>query len=203
MLNATVIKRFCFILTMLIVLFLLLYMIPIRNKINITLDGIQGRIGEPNYSKDLTITIEGLYDSYLLKNDRFKGSIKVENYEFTGLKLFPFVFEITDSFSPLFYVDNNSGVPKHKSLGMIYTTPLFKELFILVSEPIQASSKSWTEDTGLYISAPANNLLEAERIVRNHKDMANIDWQKKRERSTNIKLNASDMFFDTSYHLTE
>lgn len=53
-----------------------------------------------------------------------------------------------------------------ESVGYIQKSPKLDNIFIAVPEPIDADSRSWSGDNGLFICAPATNRDEAkERIA--------------------------------------
>lgn len=161
------------------IVLLLLYAIPIRHKINTTYEGLQCRIGDPDYSENVSVTVDGYYYSYLFKADRFEGQIIVDKYDFTqdGYNLIPLRF--STSFAPLTYYKINSGAVFHNSLGSFYCKPVLKQGLICVYEPVNENPNGWNGENGLFISFPAGTRSEAANIARNLTEihgMTNVDW---------------------------
>ena len=71
------------ILTSIIIICLSIYFIPWRHKIDTTIQGVQFRIGDKEYSKDVSIKVNGVYKQYLIKKDTFEGAISIDIYDFT------------------------------------------------------------------------------------------------------------------------
>lgn len=137
---------------------LVIYIIPWRHTIDTTIQGIQCRIGDEDYSENVSIKVKGVYTQYLIKNDTFEGMISIDSYDFTlDVPIAPTQFY--DGHANLIY-DNM------RSLGMFICTPNFDKLLITVDEPIEATSKSWSGNNGLIISAPAKNRAQALEIAK-------------------------------------
>lgn len=159
-------KIFGLIAIIVLMILLILYIFPWKNKINTTIQGVQCRIGEKNFVEDISITIDGDYKRYLFMDDIFYGTISIDNYEFTSdgsnvsLK-----FNKGKSF--LIYMNVIDGKPIQVPLGAIYCTPNFKQFLICISEPVHSDSNRWNADLGLFISAPSLNRSQAIDIAKN------------------------------------
>ncbi len=160
--------------TVVLMLFFMLYSVPWRYRVDTEIRGIQARIGDRDYAENVSITVRGVYKRFLFKEDIFDGTIAVDKYEFT-LNGSDFPFRFYDNSSTLLYVTNIKGSYTHEYLGRVYAcTPSFEQLLILVSEPIDSNRNRWTAESGLYISAPAENGYQAIEIARYFSE--NQDW---------------------------
>jgi hypothetical protein len=67
-----------------------------------------------------------------------------------------------------------------RTLGILCCSPNFDKLLIGISEPIEADAKSWSGDNGLFISAPAENRVQALEVARElsskSKYLSRTDW---------------------------
>lgn len=147
----------------LVVISLVICIFPWRYKIDKTIRGVQCRIGDTEYSEDVTITVKGVYKRYLLKDDKFEGTLGISLYDLTfGLPLIPITFG--GDIGNVIYVGFIKNNFVQKSLGFINCTPDFDKLFIGIHEPIMGGEdgrSSWTGENGLFISAPAENREQA------------------------------------------
>lgn len=144
----------------------MLYIFPWVHKIDKTMEGLQYRIGDTDYSENIEITVQGRYFDYLLKKDTFEGKIYVENYDFTSDGSFLTLY-FHDGYASMVYEKNANGYPVQKSMGTISCTPDFDQVLILVSEPIAADNQSWSGENGLCISAPCDTRTQAIQIAKN------------------------------------
>jgi heme/copper-type cytochrome/quinol oxidase subunit 2 len=148
----------------LIVAGLMIFNCSIAYKIDSTLKGAECRIGDADYSEDVTITVKGVYHKFLFKNDKFKGTISIDKYNFTNeVPLSPLIFQ--NGYAPIRYTEINNSI-KVFNLGFIYCTPNFDKILIGVREPIGKSPQGWSGDNGLYITAPAENHMQAVEIAK-------------------------------------
>lgn len=147
------------------VAFAALYNIPWSYKINKTVQGVECRIGDPDYSEKVTIKIDGTYKQYLFKNNTFKGNISIDKYAFTKEKhLQQTTFYNNTAF--LIYHNIQYGNIDSNIMGDLCCTPDFSKLLITISEPIDADTKSMNVGDLLFISAPADNRSTAFKISR-------------------------------------
>lgn len=162
---------------------LVIYILPWRYRIDKTIQGVQYRLGDEEYSEDVTITIKGVYKRYLFKDDKFEGTLAISLYDLTSeLPLFPITF--SDGIGYVLYGGNIKGRPVHEPLGFISCTPDFDKLLLSVSEPIigsKRSGSSWTSENGLLICAPAENREQALNILsllsRKSKWLNSTEWK--------------------------
>lgn len=151
-------KKYIWILTSLLIIYLAIYFIPWRHKIDTTIQGMQFRIGDKDYSKDVSIKVKGVYKQYLIKKDTFEGAISVDIYDFThNTTIAPTTFY--DGHGNLIYESKNY-LELH-SLGLLVCSPDFHKMLITVNEPVEKGAKGWSGENGLVIAAPANNREEA------------------------------------------
>lgn len=150
-------NRSCIFIILLIFCFII-YVFPWIHKIDTTIQGIQFRISDEDYSEDVSIKVKGVYNQYLIKNDTFEGIISIDSYDFTlDVPITPTKFY--DGHADLIY-DNMH------SLGWLICTPDFDKLMITVYEPKEVISKGWSGENGLIISAPAKNRVQALEIAK-------------------------------------
>lgn len=142
-----------------------IYFLPLKYKIDKTLDGFQTKIGHDEYNEKITIEVKGTYNKYLMKNDTFKGSISTN--------LHGEVWDITKG--EIVFYDNmgnmsswtrgNDGQSISEYFGNLICEPDFSEVLLLVHEQTGEGS-GWSGEDGLYISAPAKNKEESIKIAR-------------------------------------
>lgn len=145
---------------------LLLCIIPFKNNIDTTLQGIQWRLDDSTSYEPVVITVKGTYKQYILnivKDDTFNGSIEINNYEITKNSE-PQELIFSNEFATLSYDnknDNYLNVPIY--FGNINCTPSFSKIDIGVVERDSGNTNflSWSAEDGLMITAPATNLDEA------------------------------------------
>lgn len=160
-------KKWRWVFGIVLIVSLIICIFPWRYKINKTIQGVQCRLGDIEYSEDVSITVKGEYKRYLLKNDKFEGSITIRPYDLTyELPLFPITF--TGGTGNVNYGGSIKGKLVMKHLGFISNTPDFEQLFIGVHEPIMGGENgrsSWTGENGLFICAPAENREQALKVA--------------------------------------
>jgi hypothetical protein len=160
-----------------IIVCLIICIFPWRHKIDTTIQGIQCRMGDEDYSEDVSINVKGVYKNYLIKNDSFEGTISIDSYDFTlGVPIIPTQF--SDGYANLQYEGKN--YLEFYIFGFFICTPNFDKLLIGVHEPIEGDSKSWSGENGLIICAPAKNRIQAVEIAkilsRKSKWLSHADW---------------------------
>lgn len=160
------------------ILFLLaVYFLPLQRKIDVKLDGVECRIGDNEYDKELSINVSGTYNDYLFKDDTFLGTITIEGYgdvwSISSGKL-----RFSDNRSRLVILDKNN---KTNDFGELVYRKGFNEILILVSEKIGENGSGWSSEDGVYIAAPAKNKAEAvnlsEELSENDKWISGIKWE--------------------------
>jgi hypothetical protein len=168
------------IITVVLIAGLAIYLIPVHHKINTTLKGLQCRIGVADYSEDVTVTIKGDYYQYILKEDTFYGTIKIDQYDLTanGSEV---SLKFVDGLASLIYFRSNAVNSGSGSLGAIACTPDFKQLLILIDEPLKANHKSWSAEDGLFLAAPAatrsDALKTAESLSKKSSWLSPTNWR--------------------------
>lgn len=141
-----------------IIVCLIICIFPWSYKIDTTLQGIQYRIGDEDYSEDVIIKAKGVYKQYLIKEDTFEGIISIDIYDFTH--------EVP--IGPERFYDGNANLTYQNmhSLGFFICTPDFDKLLIGINEPIGANSSGWSSKNGLIICAPADNREQGLEITK-------------------------------------
>lgn len=167
---------FLFIFVILFILGGALYFIPLQKKIDITLSGIESKIGDSEYLESKTIHIKGKYTNYLFKEDSFVGNIKIDGYDISeGLVN----TTIRDGFTPLVYA-NVTDKASIERFGYLCITNGFKEVVIFNYEPNNHVKQSLDEESGMFIIAPANNrekaLSLAEKLSKRSNFTKDILW---------------------------
>lgn len=143
----------------------ILYFIPLIETIDVTLEGLECRIGQNEYQKKVTIQIEGTYKKYLFQEDEFIGMITVSGYDFS--KKGEFVeFKVFDGIGQITYFGVDEGKPYLETLGGIAFSPKFKEVLLYILEPVQADMKEWSAEDGLFIAAPAKDCTSALELAK-------------------------------------
>lgn len=175
-------KKWRWVFGIVLIIILVICIFPLRYKINKTLQGVQCRLGDAEYSEDVSITVKGEYKRYLLKNDKFEGTITISPYELTyELSVIPITF--IGGIGNVNYVGYDNSAPVLEYLGFISCTPDFDKLLIGVSEPIIGSkeeSSSWTRENGLFICAPAVNreqALNVANFLTSKSDWFSFEWK--------------------------
>ena len=143
---------------------LLVYFIPITNRIDATYQGIQYRSNSNDNSENVSIYINGKYKYYFLKDDVFEGEIVIDLY--TGVKNFDSI-RFFNGEGLLTYSTSEPGTPDIDFFGKIFSKPFMNEFCIMVFEPIGEQSQGWSYENGLIICAPSSNLKDAKNIWKN------------------------------------
>lgn len=155
-------------------------LVPLTQKIDRVLEGVEYRIGDSTYEEHRRIEIRGQYRRYLLKNNTFEGEITIEGYDFSD-KSPKVMFEVHDGYASFTYFGMEGVAPYLNTLGTISFANNFKQVLICVSEPIEAGSKTWSSENGLFIVAPTTNreeaLVLAKKLSQKTEWMAKIDWK--------------------------
>lgn len=142
--------------------------IPFIRKIDITVDGVQCRIGDETEEKSVKITVKGTYKNYLIKDDTFQGSLEVEGYEQAYSNYDVELLFHNKSSVVSYFTITDDGMPKINTLGSIIIENNFKQILLCISEPIENegnSGKGWTGEDGLIIVAPAQTRAEAMQLA--------------------------------------
>lgn len=158
-------KKWSWIFVIVLIAGIIICVFPWRHKIDTVIQGAEYRIGDADYSEDITITVKGIYRQYLLKSNTFEGTFSVSKYNFTSdVLIAPTAF--CDGYTNLTYSDITNGVPHISTLGILCCSSSFDKLLICVSEPVDADSKSWNGENGLFICAPAESRTQALEIAQ-------------------------------------
>ncbi|KAB3531053.1 hypothetical protein F8154_13335 [Alkaliphilus pronyensis] len=151
-------KKILFLVGLVILAFYIYCIFP-RN-IEKNLVGIEYRLGDSSYKKEVLVTIEGQYSRKLFSSDYFEGSMTIGDVKLTQLQLY-----IKKSGEVL--LGKKDGSSEYESYGAIYTKSRFEELTINIFEDEEKGKGSWNSKNGLMISAPAKNRDEALTLSNN------------------------------------
>ena len=144
--------------------------------IDITLHGVQFRIGDSDSIEEKTITIQGRYWRYLFRADRFEGRIEIEGYDITLNDLawrisFPNNSNWGSILNYLSPYGRRGFWTEH--FGRIYITPWFSSVVIRFFE-----ENRWSTEDGIIIVAPASNREEAIDIAKEMTIWADyVEWE--------------------------
>jgi hypothetical protein len=140
--------------------------LPWQHNISTTLNGVQRRIGNDEYTEEVTITVTGTYNRYLFRNDTFFGTISTNLYgDIWSLSNGKLSFSDNTARMISMNSDNNDYF-KSNYFGELLCAENFSEILILVCETIKGDSKGWNGKDGLYITAPANDKAQSIRIAQ-------------------------------------
>lgn len=139
--------------------------LPLQQNINTTLEGLQCRINEAEYSEKITIRVYGKYNQYLFRDDTFKGKISTSIHgDIWSKKDGKLVF--SDNNTQLISLSGGENdYSKNDYFGNLLCTKNFSEILILVGEETTPDSKGWYGENGLYVVAPADNKNDAINIA--------------------------------------
>lgn len=166
----------------LLIFCMIVYNFPWAQKIDTTIQGVQCRIGDADYSEDVSIIVKGVYKQYLVKNDIFEGTVSIDKYDST-LAIPMSTAHFHNGNASLEYITYSKAgkILNIHTLGFLSCTPNFDRLFIGVYEPIDGDSKSWNGNNGLIICAPANNRVEALSVAKillsKSKVLSQVNWE--------------------------
>lgn len=144
---------------------LLFYDFP--KKIDLTYPAIELQPSTTQSSKETTLNIKGTLKRPFLRNSIFKGSVTVDNYDYTktyDLIDFPILETGDQRYSVLSYTtvltdpDTNEVYSDLISLGIIYIDGNFDHVGIRANGPINEEK---SESINRWIVAPAENEEEA------------------------------------------
>lgn len=147
-------KRFTIVFLILIISgsFVVLYNFP--KSINIEYPAVEFRAGDISSVQKTTIRIKGTLFRPLFRNNKFRGQIIIDKYDFTKTyHLFDITFykNIKNGLGTVaYYNEEPSGI----MLGTIWKLGYFENLKVLVNEPVGADSGA---ATNLEIIAPAKD----------------------------------------------
>ncbi len=164
----------------LVIVTLAILVLPIKTRTNKTINGLQCRIGNSDDIANVSIHVDGIYENYLFRNDKFDGKIEISNFNDTyNQEVIP--LEFTDNNANLIYDLTDDGNALYYSVGFLMCDPDFDNLLILVSEPIEESNKNWSSKDGLFITAPAISREEsielASRLAIRSNWLSNTIWK--------------------------
>lgn len=162
------VKKIVIALGIIALIILAIVYIPITRKIDVSVEGIQCRIGEETEEKSVRIKVKGSYKNYVFKDDTFKGTLEVEGYE-QDSDNYDVELRFSNNSSPICYVSiTEDGKPDINTLGNIIMKDNFKQILLCISEPSSTEGdegKSWTGNDGLIIAAPVQTRAEAMELA--------------------------------------
>lgn len=145
-------KSFFYVAIFLVLVFYAYYSIP--RKFESNLKGIEYRLGDESYSKEVSISFEGWYRRKIFSSDTFQGSMTIGDTKLTQLKL-----SIKKNGDTIIGI--NKKTSDYESFGVLYSTDRFQEFTIAILEKEGNGGGSWGSKDGLMISAPTDNREDA------------------------------------------
>ena len=151
------------------ILLLIIFLQYIPWPVDKSIQLVQYQNNNLSYEQPLSIQIEGKYYRSLFKDDLFKGSINLNNYDFTEeWHTVDIVFN--DRYGILRYIKlNNTPLGDwsidSKTLGIILAIPGFDNFSILFDGGSNSNPSLRSSENTLFISYPANNRKEALNIL--------------------------------------
>lgn len=153
---------FLFIFVVIVIICGGLFFIPLRQNIDVTLNGIEGKIGDPENVENKLIHIKGKYTNYLFKKDSFVGYIKIDGYdESEGMVSLTFL----DNYARLTYLKIADGASL-VHFGALHFGKGFKEVVIIKYDSKNQDSQSMNEDDNTFIVAPAKKYDDALTLIK-------------------------------------
>ena len=125
-------------------------LLPFPKKMNVIQDALIWRCGVPEEVQATTVTINGTYWDYLLLEDKFDGSVRVEALPETHQQIS--IAPLGEGQFGLWYADEEMLM---KSFGGMFLQS-DGSVMLLIHEDGQ-----WDADTGLMLTAPASTREEA------------------------------------------
>lgn len=150
-------KRIIYAAIMSILVFYAYYRLP--QKFESNLKGLEYRLGDEGYSKEVSISFEGWYTRKIFSSDTFQGSMTIGDIKLTQLRL-----SIKKSGETIIGISERTS--DYESFGIIYSTDKFKEFTIAVLEKGEHGGGTWSSKDGLMISAPTDNRENALTISK-------------------------------------
>lgn len=148
---------FLFIFTVIVIICGGLYFIPLRKNIDITLNGIEGKIGHPENTENKSIHIKGKYTNYLFKKDSFAGDVKIDGYDVSDS-----YSTFLDNYIPLIYLKDGKNPVL---FGELHIGNGFKEVVIIKYNSKNPDGQSMDEELDTFIVAPAIKYDDALTLI--------------------------------------
>ncbi|MBR3840911.1 MAG: hypothetical protein IKM20_07240 [Erysipelotrichales bacterium] len=156
--------------TIVVIMGLLVYNVPITTQIDMTVDGVKRSVGDINYQEAVVVKVQGKLRRYLIKDDCFDGIISIsgdDEYMYDSKK---------DIYGKLVLDKNTSILSMISNLefdtygDFICNDDFSKFVFLVLDDG------SWTADDGLYIVAPATNTIDMVTTLEIIEDDLEHDW---------------------------
>lgn len=158
------IKKLMWAIVIVLLVSLIMSTVPWSKKIDVKLRGVQSRVGESSEVKEVTVTVKGTYNKYFVKNDTFKGTISISTYgDIWDNSKGELVF--SDNTSIMTYINMDGDKVVSGTFGSILCATDFSEVLILVNEQYSLGGSGWTNENGVFISAPAKDREQAIEIA--------------------------------------
>ena len=143
----------------LVVIFSALYFIPLRRNIDILVPCMLWNIEDPSVGECEGLEITGKYYGYLIKQDRFKGTVRISevNDDVEIVNEMELNFNNADNckWSSLVYFAEGKSI----FMGSLFMQGVFEDILICLHMDNNSPYK------GLYVTAPAANMEEAVAIA--------------------------------------
>lgn len=140
-------------------------LLPLPRKLDATQAAILWRSGSPEDVQSTTVTISGTYWDFLLREDKFDGSIRVEALPETNAELS--IVPMGDGQLGLWYADEEMLM---KSFGGMFISRDGSVLLLIHEDG------GWSADTGLMLTAPASAREEAVALANELAKALSPNW---------------------------
>ncbi len=138
---------------------ILIALLPFPQKINTTLYGVQGIVGDAASAASCTIEIKGTCYRYLLKPDTYFGRLAISTIPDTMSENVQLQSSNIGSLSALTYHTEDG----YKSLGIFFASSSFDQLLIHINESQGGGEVFATGQT--FVLAPADSYQDAKDMV--------------------------------------
>lgn len=152
--------------------------LPRTYKVNLSSSFLEWQNNNPNHSNARSVTITGIYKKYIIGQDNFTGTLKIEGitdkWETTQIFL-PFEIMYGDNIAPIFLYFDNSGTYHTTDGWLLACDSNFQNLSIFLppslelyanSLPLSDERTIWSPDNTLVLSYPAQNREQAVTLTQ-------------------------------------
>ena len=150
---------------------LIVLLMPNRYEISIKTSGVLSRLGDEDFYEQKDIYIDGVYTRSIFRQDIFNGKFIIEGFDFTSDGSIITLHADSNVGAAMLYVNleginRGSHIGNYNILGTIFFSPKFKNFTVLISESTDNPAlRSWSGESGLFLSSPAGNRSEALRVL--------------------------------------
>lgn len=142
-------------------------LLPLPRYIDVEHQGLQWRLGTPDYAEPRTVSINGTYYDYLFRRDTFSGFIRVEGYPLTDKAVLSCIIE-KGHYGFCSYMGDDGMAT---SIGSQLMQPDGSEIMLLISE-----DGHWDGKGGLMLTAPSTTREEAVAMANRLAKELSAEW---------------------------